>query len=247
MKKVVVLFFGILALAQSWAQDTTGTGKSGRKDWSKVSMANRPKDHFLIQVGYGSWTKKPDSINTKGIPLSVNVYFMMDFPFKGNPRYSVAFGAGVGTDNISFEKTYIDVTGMRADKLSFVNVADTNYFKKYKLSTTYLEAPIELRFAGNPEYSLKSWKGALGVKVGTLVGAGTRGKTLVNKSGNTVNSYVLKERSKRYFNSTRLSITGRVGYGAFSLYASYQINAFIKEGTGPDIRPLQVGLTISGL
>mgnify|MGYP003529891285 FL=1 len=85
------------------------------------------------------------------------------------------------------------------------------------------------------------------MKVGTLIGAGTRGKTLVNKSGNTVNSYVLKERSKRYFNSTRLSITGRVGYGAFSLYASYQINAFIKEGTGPDIRPLQVGLTISGL
>ena len=62
MKKVVVLFFGILALAQSWAQDTTRTGKSARKDWSKVSMANRPKDHFLIQVGYGSWTKKPDSI-----------------------------------------------------------------------------------------------------------------------------------------------------------------------------------------
>lgn len=247
MKNVLVLFFLLLCATGILAQDTATTVKKTKKEWSKVSLANRPKDHFLIQLGYGSWTKKPDSLNTTGIPLSYNFYFMMDFPFKTNPQYSVAVGAGIGTDNQGFDKTYIDITGSRADKLGFINVADTNHFKKYKIITTYLEAPIELRFTSNPLSSLNSWKGAIGVKVGTLIGAGTRGKTLVNKSGNTVNAYVLKERSKRYLNSTRLSIMGRVGYGIVSVYASYQINSFIKEGTGPDVRPFQVGITISGL
>ncbi len=77
--------------------------------------------------------------------------------------------------------------------------------------------------------------------------ASVKGKTLQNKAGNTINAYTLKEKSKRYFNSTRLSVTGRIGYGALSLYGSYQVNAFIKEGFGPDVRPFQIGLTLSGL
>ena len=28
---------------------------------------------------------------------------------------------------------------------------DTNHYKKYKLSTAYLEAPVELRYSSNPE------------------------------------------------------------------------------------------------
>ncbi len=56
-----------------------------------------------------------------------------------------------------------------------------------------------------------------------------------------------KKKSKRYFNGTRLSVTGRVGFGSLSLFTSYQVNAFIKEGFGPDVRPYSIGITISGL
>lgn len=160
---------------------------------------------------------------------------------------SVALGAGVGVDNQKFSKTYIDISGQKADKLSFIDVSDTNYFKKYKLTTTYLEAPVELRFSSDPEHNLKSWKAAIGVKVGTLISATTRGKTLVNSNGGTVNAYTMKEKATRYFNKTRLSVTGRIGWGIASIYASYQVNAFIREGSGPDIRPFQIGLTLSGL
>ena len=246
MKNAIVVFLMLASVVFARAQDSSLTKKS-RKDWSKVNLANRPKDHFLLQVGYGTWTKRPDSIVTAGIPISYNFYFMMDFPFKSSPQYSVAVGAGIATDNQSFDKTYIDISGSKTNKIGFINVADTNHFKKYRLTTTYAEAPIELRFTSDPVSNLKSWKAALGVKVGTIIGAGTRGKNLVDKNGNTVNAYVLKERSKRYINSTRISIMGRFGYGIVSVYASYQINTFFKEGTGPDVRPLQVGITISGL
>jgi hypothetical protein len=126
-------------------------------------------------------------------------------------------------------------------------VADTNHFKKYKLATTYLEAPVELRFAMNPENTNRSWKFAIGGKIGTLMSASTKGKTLQNRSGNTINAFTQKEKAKRFFEGTRLSVTGRISYGVFGIYGAYQVNSFIKDGMGPDVRPFQVGISISGL
>lgn len=248
MKKVVGFLLLVCAFSFTQAQDSVIVSKSKKKDWSKVNLNGRPKDHFLIQMGYNSWTKKPDTLQTKGLPLSFNFYFMLDFPFKGDPRWSAAIGAGFGVDNQKFENTSIDIAGLKSStELHFNNVKDTTHFKKYKLTNTYLEAPVELRFSSNPEDNMHSWKGAIGVKVGTMISATTRGKTLLNGSGGTINNYVEKQKSKRFFNGTRLSVMGRFGYGIVSVYAAYQFNPFIKDGVGPDIRPLQVGITISGL
>jgi hypothetical protein len=173
---------------------------------------------------------------------------MFDFPFKSDPRFSIGIGAGFGTDNVYFKNTDIDITGrLNSNKLSFRNVADTNHFKKYKLATTYLEAPVELRFAMNPENTNRSWKFAIGGKIGTLMSASTKGKTLQNKNGNTINAFTQKEKAKRFFDGTRLSVTGRISYGVFGIYGAYQVNSFIKDGMGPDVRPFQIGLSISGL
>lgn len=248
MKKVVGFLLLACAFSLTQAQDSVIVSKSKKKDWSKVNLNGRPKDHFLIQMGYNSWTKKPDTLQTKGLPLSFNFYFMLDFPFKSDPRWSAAIGAGFGIDNQKFENTSIDLAGLKSStELHFNNVKDTTHFKKYKLTNTYLEAPVELRFSSNPEDNMHSWKGAIGVKVGTMISATTRGKTLLNGSGGTINNYVEKQKSKRFFNGTRLSVMGRFGYGIVSVYAAYQFNPFIKDGVGPDVRPLQVGITISGL
>jgi len=93
----------------------------------------------------------------------------------------------------------------------------------------------------------KSFKWAIGVKVGTMLDAHTRNKTLEDKNGNTINDYKMKESSKRYFNTTRLVGTARVGIGHFSLYGTYQITSLFKEGVAADIKPWSIGLTLSGL
>ena len=189
----------------------------------------------------------PDSINTRGLSRSFNMYFMFDFPFKTNPHLSVAIGAGIGTNNMYFKDTYIDIAGKNANRLSFNDVSDTTRFKKYKLLTSFLEAPVEFRYSARPETPKKSFKAAIGAKVGTMLAASTKGKNLLNGSGQSINNYTQKEKSKKFFNTTRLSVTGRLGYGNLSLYGSYQVNSFIKEGFGPDVRPFSVGLTLSGL
>lgn len=260
MKRIVLLstsmLFVVAAFAQKQPTDSTAkqvmksnpapTVTPKKKDWSKINLSNRANDHLLIQIGYDGWAQMPDTIHTKGFSRSLNMYFMFDFPFKTDPRFSVGVGVGIGSSSIFFDKQEVGVAGLTST-LSFPDKSQTDHFKKYKLVSTYAEAPVEMRFTADPEHSDKSWKGAIGVKVGTLLNVHTKGKNLVSSTGAAINNFIEKESSKRYFNSTRLAASGRVGYGHISLYGQFQINNFIKDGLGPNVHPFAIGITFSGL
>jgi Outer membrane protein beta-barrel domain len=242
MRRIFLFVLAIIAAGSVMAQ----TDSAARSKMISHKDIPRSGDHFMIQFGYLGWDGAPDSINTSGFPRTANVYFMFGFPFKTNPRWSAAIGAGFGTDNMYFDKTYIGVKDPTST-LVFRNLSDTNSFKKYKLSTAYLEAPVELRFTSYPDNYNRSFKAAIGVKAGILMSGWVKGKTLENKAGNTVSNYTLKEKSKNFFNKNRLAATARVGYGVFTLFGSYQITTLFKEGVAPEIRPYTIGLTLSGL
>lgn len=220
------------------------TGYSYTKKTS--NLAGRANDHFLLQFGITKWASQPDSIHTKGLSRTFNMYFMFDLPFKSNPHLSVGIGVGIGTDNIYFNKTYVGIKDATTT-IRFQNVSDTEHFKKYKLTTAILEAPLELRYSSHPETPNKSVKVALGVKAGVLLNAHTKGKTLQSSTGTTVLPYTEKIMSKRFFNSNRFVATARIGYGVFSIFGTYQLNPLFKEALGPDVRPYTIGLTLSGL
>jgi hypothetical protein len=80
-----------------------------------------------------------------------------------------------------------------------------------------------------------------------MLNAHTRNKDLEDKNGNSINPYLMKEASKKFFNTTRLSAHARVGIGHFTLYGSYQITTLFKDGVAAEIRPYSIGLTLSGL
>ena len=107
-----------------------------KKPTPKIDMSNRANDHFLLQFGYTSWAGKPDSINTSGLSKSINAYFMFDFPFKTNPKLSMAFGPGIGTDHILFSKTDVGIKDLTST-IYFTDKADTNHFKKTKFAHRY--------------------------------------------------------------------------------------------------------------
>ena len=72
---------------------------------------------------------------------------------------------------------------------------------------------------------------------------------MLNKQGQTIygKNYIQKESSKRFFNGTPISITGRIGYGIVSLHGSYQVTSVLREGFGADMNRFTMGFTISGL
>ncbi len=219
-----------------------------KKDWSKVSLTNRAADHFMIQYGSDTWTNKPDSVRTKGFSRHFNVYVMLDKPFKSNPRFSIAYGVGIGSSNIFFDKVNVNLSGT-GSTLPFSDGTNTNRFDKFKMTTIFAEVPLELRFYSDPENTGKSWKFAVGAKVGTLLKAYTKGKDLQNASGASLfgPTYIRKESNKRYINGTKIAVTGRVGYGIFSLHGDYNVLGVIKDGFGPAMNVYSIGLSISGL
>jgi len=242
MKKFTLLFFCSFLMISLFAQDNPETQKKKKT----INLSGLANDHLMIQLGYAGWVGIPDTINQGGLSRSLNAYFMFDFPFKTSPKLSMAVGLGVASDHIKFSKTYIGIKE-NTTRLEFLNQQDTSHFKRVKLATAYLEAPIEFRFTADPMNSDKSFKFAVGIKVGTMLNAHTRNKDLENESGGLINSYTMKESSKRFFNTTRLSATARIGWGHFSIFGSYQISALFKDGVAAVIRPYSIGLTLSGL
>jgi Outer membrane protein beta-barrel domain len=241
MKKILFITISSLIVTSIFAQDSTNS-----RSKKTPNLTGRSNDHFLLQFGVTDWAGRSDSMHMKGLSRSFNMYFMFDFPFKSNPRLSVGIGAGIGTDNIYFSKTYIGIKD-NTSYLQFQDLSDTTHFKKYKLATAILEAPLELRFSSHPETPNKSVKVALGIKAGILLNAHTKGKIWQSSTGSTLLSYTEKQTSKRFFNSNRFVATARIGYGVFSIFGTYQLNPLFKEGLGPDVRPYTIGVTLSGL
>ncbi len=244
MKKILLVLLSIPCTFLAMAQVDPGSPAKA----PKIDLSNRPADHFMIQYGADSWTGRPDSVRTGGFSRHFNIYFMIDKPFKTNPKFSVAYGIGIGSSNMFFDNTRVDLKSNSA-RLPFTNVDSTDHFKKYKVTTIFAEIPIELRYYSNPANPGKSWKAALGVKVGTLLKSYTKGKDLVNRAGNSIYGpgYIAKESNKRFLNGTMLALTGRIGYGLISLDAGYQFNGVLKDGAGPSMNRFSIGLTFSGL
>jgi hypothetical protein len=242
MRKIVIAVFAACLVSTAFAQTDSVIHKV-IPGYKKETPSN---DHFFIQIGYLTWTNKPDSIRTKGFPRSLNMYVMLNFPFKTNPHWSVAIGPGISSDNMYFDKMTVGIA-RTTPTVQFRDVSDTSHFKKYKLSTNYLEAPVEMRYRFNPNDDRKSVKIAFGAKVGVLVNAHVKGTTLQSTSDQTLNDYTAKESTKRFFNKQRLSVMGRVGVGSFTVFATYAITPLFQEALGPAIHPLSIGLNISGL
>jgi hypothetical protein len=214
----------------------------------QLDLSNRASDHFMIQYGADAWTNRPDSVRTGGFSRHFNIYFMLDKPFKTNQKFSIAYGIGIGSSNIFFNNTFVDVKS-NSTRLPFTRTDSSNHFDKFKVTTIYAEIPVELRYYSNPANPNKSWKGALGLKVGTLLKSYSKGKNLLNKSGASIYgpSYIIKESDKRFFNGTMLAGTARIGYGWISLDAGYQFNGVLKDGVGPSMNKFSLGVTFSGL
>jgi hypothetical protein len=236
MKHLLIAGLFTMISAVSFAQKTKTLS-----DYKK-----RPNDHFMLQFGVDNWANQPDSIKTTGVGRSFNGYVMMNFPFKTSPKFSIAIGAGIGSSNIYLNEQQANITATSTN-LVFRRTDTSNNFKKYKVASLYLEAPVELRWVANPTNVDKSFKASIGVKAGVLLSGYTKGKELQNSSDISINNYVQKEKSKRYFNSQRIAATARIGWGHFSVFGQYQITGVFKDNVAPDVRPYSIGIALSGL
>ncbi len=225
MKLLRLLLLSMLALGTTVSAQT------------KTPTEKPASDFLMIQLGIDGWAGKPDFIHTTGIGKGLNVYLCKNYPLK-NSKLSFAAGIGIGSSSI-----YLDNQEARFADTTFVKFEEeTKNYSKYKLTTAYFEAPLELRYFDNNVNKNKGFKAAIGLRIGTLLQAHTKG--VYSFSGVKTTDKVV---SKHFLDTWRFAATARVGYGNFSLFVAYNLNTLFKAGSGPDITPYSVGLCISGL
>jgi hypothetical protein len=231
----------LAALSCSAFSNAASAQTTSSKSSSMAAIEKPARDFVMLQFTYEGWAKKPDSVKAGGFGRGFNGYVCYDFPIK-NSNLSFAAGIGVGSSNIYFEDQEIRLTDTGARGASVAFVPESIDYKKYKLNTTYLEAPLELRYFGERVNRNKGFKAAIGMRAGILVGAHV--KDVRSVEGTKV---VDKINTKRYLDKYRFSATARLGWGNFSLFGSYNLNSLYQENAGPEIVPYSVGLCISGL
>lgn len=226
------LLFSFAAKAQG-ASDVTTAAQS--------AISKPSRDFVMLQFTYDNWANTPDSVKVGGFGRGFNAYLCYDFPIKKS-NFSFAAGIGIGTSNIYFKDQQMALTdtGALGNQVRFVN--ETKDYKKYKLTTAYIEAPFELRFFGNKENRNKGFKAAIGLRAGLLVGAHAKGNYTVDGT-----KVVDKTNTRRYLEKWRFSATARIGWGNFSVFGSYNLNNLFKDGSGPAVTPYSIGIALTGL
>lgn len=109
-------------------------------------------------------------------------------------------------------------------------------YKKNKLFTSFISAPLMLNYESNPRHPKKSFHLSIGAFGGLRLGGHTKQKT--EEMG--------KVKIKDDFNlsNVRYGFTSQFGYGPVYFYLNYAANSFFKEGAGPELQPLNFGITV---
>lgn len=110
-------------------------------------------------------------------------------------------------------------------------------FSKNRLLAHIISLPLELNFESNPRRHSQSFHLSAGLKGSFLYSANQRTKLEDNGDRNKV-------RDDFNLNKFRLGWIGRIGYGPVSFYVAQAITPLFKDGEGPKLIPIQIGINV---
>lgn len=231
----------------SFAQETAEAEPTKGISPEVKEKVNKAKDRVLLELTLNQLTNKPSDFKLSALSRGFNAYFLYDVVL-GKSQFSIAPGAGIGTENYYHKKNGIawsDNTHLYDSITSFPRLNDSIDVKKSKLGLTYFDIPIEFRFRTKPNKKGASWKVAAGFKVGFLLGSKWKykGEDLNSMDG----SVKFKEFSVDNINRIRYGTYLRFGYGLINVFANYSISSLFEEGKGPQMHPITFGIAITGL
>jgi hypothetical protein len=176
------------------------------------------------------WMNWPQGMNVRAINQGAGTFATYNVPLGEGPM-SFAIGAGIGWHNLYSNMT---INNIKADTIVFSRIPDSLNYKKSKLGLTYLDFPVELRFAAKNKVRF-----SVGVKLGYLLDA----KTKYKGDNTTGDEYISKFKDVNNANKFRFGPVIRVGYNWFQVMAYYSVTKIFDKNLGPDLYPISVGVT----
>ena len=217
MKRTLILIFAVISI-NAFTQ--------------VVNEETKRKFTFGLDVFTDIWQDTPTELEPKTLNPGVNLFGSYNYMF-GNSNVSFSPGIGLSVHNL-YSDSWISVT---QDSINFVPIEGVSY-KKSKLTTTYLDIPLEIRYKSKGEFRL-----AVGFKFGFLMKAQAKykGEDLMSEANNTV---IIKYAKFDHVEKNRYGFTGRIGYKWLNLWGYYQLSSLFTEGSGTQMYPISIGITV---
>ncbi len=224
MKRTFLVFLAAIAVSSTLSAQKMSSESFIKKFSTGVDVFN----DFVMDA--------PAGVDFRAINQGANVYALYTSPVKES-NFAFAIGVGFGMHNFYSNATLSDTSGISF----FVPIPDEaendekiNYDKS-KLSLTYLDFPIELRFK-----SEKGFRFAIGAKVGVNIDAHTKynGDDLIDGSKTKT-----KENYLPNIETWRFGPTLQVGYKWINVVGFYSVTKVFNT-SGPQIYPISLGLSL---
>jgi hypothetical protein len=206
-----------------WAGVELGMNMFHQTDYSPYNNSLYADDEFF-DLNYGK-------------SLTVNINFA-ELTFK-NDRNTVGLVTGMGLSLMDFRFDR-KITIIKDDFLGKIipDALNPEGLKKTKLHVSYLTLPLFLEVATPLKFNSNRLTLAAGVIGGIIIGAHTKIKYSGSKD---------KERGNFNISPLKYELTGRIGLGEFCLFANYGMTPLFKDGKGPKLMPLEVGISFPNI
>lgn len=249
-----VLFVTLLSLmsVNLFGQDVSSETVADEKPKKKRKPPK--KEMILINLNFDSWLGHPSTVSPKWFSSrGVDVAVLYDYVI-AKSLFSIAAGVGFNSHNIHMEAFPVayQVTGTKEPSsiYSYTHL-DPNFFQGQKISvnkisTNFIDIPVEVRFRSKPHKNGKRIAASVGFKLGWLVQSHT--KTKVDGDyfyeginfGRKIKTYDIPNLTK-----FRYGLTARVGYANFYVNFFYSLTPLFINGRGTEATPISLGIGVS--
>lgn len=205
-------------------------------------------NHFVgLDIGVNGFVSPSNSIDlqkeadfldidygTKSLEVAINVWEKY-MPI-AKEKFGLMTGLGIKYNGYSLNK---DVLIVNQNDSTFALPEDpTKSISKNKFKTTSIHMPlmVETNLGKDAEHSFHL---AVGGMVNWRIGSKTKQK--YKQDGDRFKE---KDRNDFNINTFQFAAIARVGYGDFTLYASYSLTPLFEKDKGPEVYPFTVGLSL---
>lgn len=230
MHKFLLIWAFIGIAASSMAQNQPAADSAATNSKEKEAPIS-----VVLNLNHTRLLDLQKSVDQKLLSRGLDVSLHYEFSIVSN-RFSFAPGIGFSTGNYFIDGDILQSTDSNGVKTSAIEpFADEFSFKRHKLSTNYVEVPLEFRYQTAKNSAGATYKVAVGFKAGYMVNVHTKTVT----SDGRFKAFIFDDVS-----SFRYGPTVRMAYGRFGFSGFYSLATLFEDGKGADITPIAIGFTL---
>lgn len=216
---------------------------------SKEKKSIQRHNHFAgFEMGINGFVNPDNSLDLqkeadfldlnygKSISVGINIYEQY-IPI-AKEKFGIMTGLGFEFNNYDLDGSHIIQSSTGKKDSTFGVVDSSRNVSKNKFKTSMINVPImlETNIGKDADHSF-----FLGVGAMVSYRLGSKQKQIYTEDGNR---YKVKNRTDFNTNPWRLSAVARIGYGNFTLFASYSLTELFEDNKGPEIYPFTVGISV---